>query len=387
MLTGAPPFTFDNSLSVMMAHVQDAVPSVSKFSKNRIPPHLELAITRLLQKDPARRYATMADALSALFNAKNPGQFNNKFLLLAIAIVSTLMLIAAAYFYYSSNIENQSSKGSEGSSQQQQQQQQQQEKVSDLTKLHSQQIEPSSIDREWMNGWKTYSNQKTIKIPKTQISQSGLKAIANIKGLEALSLEKCKRVDSAGIAELKNLKLRFLNLSGTSIDDHASETIMAIPTLERLYLNDTDVTTNFCEKISISRNLKQLRLGTTKIDGSALAYLANIKSLVDLEISGDDISGKLNELALAHLVSLNLKGVNLSPGDIDAVTKLRDLTTLNVSSTLINDQILLKLAALPNLRTLIAKRCINIHETGIAAFKKAAPNCELILTEEQSYQK
>ncbi len=64
MVTGAPPFT-GSTLTVMQAQVEEAPPPI----RDRVPecpPELEAAILRMLAKDPADRFPSMAEAKVAL---------------------------------------------------------------------------------------------------------------------------------------------------------------------------------------------------------------------------------------------------------------------------------------------------------------------------------
>ena len=64
MVTGVPPFT-GSTLTVMQAQVEDTPPPI----RDRVPecpPELEAAILRMLAKDPADRFPSMAEAKAAL---------------------------------------------------------------------------------------------------------------------------------------------------------------------------------------------------------------------------------------------------------------------------------------------------------------------------------
>jgi hypothetical protein len=64
MLTGAQPFS-GTSYAVMRGHIEDPVPDVLA-SRPDCPPNVAAAVSRMLAKHPADRFASMSDALSAM---------------------------------------------------------------------------------------------------------------------------------------------------------------------------------------------------------------------------------------------------------------------------------------------------------------------------------
>ncbi len=55
LITGRLPFTADTAISLLMKHSREPVPAPSQFNKS-VPPGLEAALLKALQKDPAERY-------------------------------------------------------------------------------------------------------------------------------------------------------------------------------------------------------------------------------------------------------------------------------------------------------------------------------------------
>ncbi|HKG24589.1 MAG TPA: protein kinase [Thermomicrobiales bacterium] len=66
LLTGRLPFTGDNPLAVMLAHVQDVPPAPSELAPNPVPPALDAIVLRALAKDPKDRYLGAAEMAYAL---------------------------------------------------------------------------------------------------------------------------------------------------------------------------------------------------------------------------------------------------------------------------------------------------------------------------------
>ena len=55
MLTGRPPFAYDNPVKVMIAHASEEVAPLRQFN-TEIPLELEDIVLRCLEKDPEHRY-------------------------------------------------------------------------------------------------------------------------------------------------------------------------------------------------------------------------------------------------------------------------------------------------------------------------------------------
>jgi serine/threonine-protein kinase len=71
MLTAHAPFEKANEMATMMAHISEAVPAMGITAPDLLlPAGLETIVMQCLQKDPARRFASMDDLLAAL---KLPG--------------------------------------------------------------------------------------------------------------------------------------------------------------------------------------------------------------------------------------------------------------------------------------------------------------------------
>jgi serine/threonine-protein kinase len=65
MLTGYPPFDADTPLAILMKHLNDPLPLPSKLDPN-LPPSFEQIVLKALAKDPADRYQSAADMLTAV---------------------------------------------------------------------------------------------------------------------------------------------------------------------------------------------------------------------------------------------------------------------------------------------------------------------------------
>lgn len=65
MLTGRVPFEGDSAISVALKHVQEKLVPPSRYN-NAIPPMLEAAVMKALEKDPTKRFASIGEMISDL---------------------------------------------------------------------------------------------------------------------------------------------------------------------------------------------------------------------------------------------------------------------------------------------------------------------------------
>lgn len=65
LVTGQKPFTADTPMAMVLKHVTDEIPRPTRIDR-RIPPFVEQAILRAVQKDPADRYASMGEFADVL---------------------------------------------------------------------------------------------------------------------------------------------------------------------------------------------------------------------------------------------------------------------------------------------------------------------------------
>ncbi|MGB8223041.1 MAG: protein kinase [Polyangiales bacterium] len=95
MITGTPPFTGQNHFQLLYQHGNEAPDPPSQRSKKaRIPSHVESAVLRALEKNPADRFASMDDFCAALEGPTTPPRARTVGLpLLAVAVVAGVTFV------------------------------------------------------------------------------------------------------------------------------------------------------------------------------------------------------------------------------------------------------------------------------------------------------
>ena len=165
----------------------------------------------------------------------------------------------------------------------------------------------------------------------TQVTDAGLKELAELKNLQALDLSQNNLVTDAGLKELAGLK-----------------------SLQKLTLHDTKVTDAGLKELAGLKNLQTLDLSRTKVTGVRLKELAGLKNLQTLYVYDAPVTDTgLKELA-----------------------GLKNLQTLHFGNTQVTNVGLKELAELKSLQTLYLERT-QVTDAGLKELQKALPGCRI----------
>jgi serine/threonine protein kinase len=314
LLTGRPPFVCDNSLALMLAHVNQPPPSLSEVSLRTFPLQIELAVAKLLEKNPADRFATIEDVGLAFAGKTIPQQrFGKRLRTIPFLVPSviTLALISLASFValrthvdppgQSKNIES-----------------------------HRVPRNLSNEEIDIFNRLQSDPMTSSVDLTNKKISDLGMKALSGLRFVERVNLSGCYRLTDMGLKYLVGWPLRFLSVKGTQLTDDGMQAISSISTLESLDLSDTDVSNAGCRLLRRLSKLRALRLSRTSINGNALKSIAKLTDLEELLLNGDDISGHLGALEPLQLRELQMMAAGLNDQDLENVSKMKSFDYLRM---------------------------------------------------------
>lgn len=152
------------------------------------------------------------------------------------------------------------------------------------------------------------------------IDDSDMIQLAEMPRLKSLTVAD-SQVTSVGFASLKNLRLEQLIVSGTKIDDSAMNYLAGSTELRVLQLDETQITNKAVEFIAGHfPALEELDLSSTSINDHAVPFLAKLQHLSDLDLSNTYVTdASIPVLArMTQLRTLNLVHV---PSDQPSVSK------------------------------------------------------------------
>ena len=403
-LTGHPPFLGDSSMSIMLQHMNDAPAALREASLGKdFPDALESVVQQLLEKEPEKRYASMAEAKQALEKAASacsmgksfqktifPSDNNQKRRIAAWVgtVLGGIALTAGVTYYFFSML----APGDQ------------------LGPQVKQELIIPSIDEDYGDrAIKEYLAVDDHNLARSfdsgahgfkVMTDKGLAAISKMPNLSSLTLTNCGNITAEGLKNLWNVpKLAHLDMKGTSIGDNSLDVIVQIKPLLDLTLNRTDVhqrglemlaktrlhalsvcTINLdedgCKAISAIKSLQGIKTSNNHRIGEGVAYLAKLPRLdyLDLEntnLDDDQIQSLSGAMRLRTLI---LGRTHITDTGMRSLSHLKNLERLFLNSTYISDQSLDSLSSLKSLSYLNLHHC-KISKAALEKFRKNMPDC------------
>jgi serine/threonine protein kinase len=404
-LTGCPPFSGDNSMSILMKHLNDAPSSLKEASLGRaFPDGLEFVVRKLLEKDPQRRYASMSEAKQALENAldrkssataapKTKDNAGNRQKAVWTATISGgVVLITLVLYGFWMLLGTSESIGPKV-------------KEEGLIQEMDNDFGDKAIE-EYLaqNEHRFFPEMDTGLHDFKLMTDKGLKLIAQMPNLRTLILTNCGNITADGLKYLwKEPQLQHLELTGTAIGDNAIPVIVQMKPLLSLNLSKTsvhpeglkllsqtklntllvgniDLDEAGCEAIAQIKSLQKLSLGKNTRVADGLKYIVTLPHLEALDLTNTRLTDKdLKELPRSkRLNKLYLSDNHITDAGIKTIAHIQSLENLFLDSTRIDDAALTELLKLKELRYLNLYGC-KIDPSAIAKFGIERPECKVDL--------
>lgn len=247
----------------------------------------------------------------------------------------------------------------------------------------------------------------TITGPNVQFTVRGVKQLVGIETLTELSIDGWKLTDEqlkeltafknltslhistegltdAGIKELSSFKkltaLRLFGRTGVTNSPPAwLKHVAALTNLTSLHLVYVDLLEEGLKELAALKNLTALTTFGCRISDEGMKELAAFKKLKSLSLQ-EGVTGKgYRELAaLPELRELVVRNVPIEVDEaVQGIVAIKTLNRLVLSSSLVTDQELERLTALPNL-TELDITFAKVTPAGVEKFQKARPKCKVL---------
>lgn len=246
--------------------------------------------------------------------------------------------------------------------------------LSKLKSLEILRINSWNITDEGIEYLLPLENLKELDLRESKISDRGLKHLSKLKSLQILWVGSGTITDE-GVEHLLPLeKLRELALGGwgdnvTDITDEGLRQLANLKSLEILRIHSRKITDEGIEYLLPLENLKELELGKTKISDQGLKHISKLKSL---EFLNPGYGASIGDEGVSYLTSLkNLKGLRLGGSQISNeglkhLSKLKSLEYLDLSfAKSFTDEGVSYLVSLENLKELNLRGTKNSSGTNI----------------------
>lgn len=218
-----------------------------------------------------------------------------------------------------------------------------------------------------------------LSLPNCFLSDDDVMLISKNKNLRSLDLSKTG-IGDKGVASLKNSKIEALWLRGNPrVTDNCIDTLVTMPNLKKLSVNDTQITDKGYEKISKIKKLEWLDLSTTKGTGDGLRYIGQMPRLEVLHIEGGPfgLNGiknlsklKLKSLSSNHdksindqclivmskqwpnLESLHIASVSITRTGLECIDNFKQMKNLNLNANALKDDDVMPILRMPKIISL-----------------------------------
>jgi Leucine-rich repeat (LRR) protein len=215
---------------------------------------------------------------------------------------------------------------------------------------------------------------RQLVLDKTSVQGPGLKSLAGLTRLEVLQTS-CAPTDE-DVAPLRGLvSLRYLAFSGTRLTDRGLAHLKGLTTLKGLLLvgdPSRDITSAGLVHLQGMRQLERLSLsGTSVTNLEPLSRLSQLTG-IDLDDTPIDDEGLAVIAGLPRLELLSLARTKVTDAGLAHLAGLKSLTNLDLSGTKVTDAGLVHLAGLKQLKSLDLSGT-KVTPAGVGISLKASP--------------
>ncbi len=349
VLTGKPPLQADTMIQTMFMHLNTRPPALVQKAEGKVfPVGLEYVVQKCLEKEPSRRYQTMYELKLDLIKILAEQSIKEqKFLPPAkkkrspnlsecLQIVfATFVFLAAGYsivqqFAMHALVERREEEALTT----------EKKLTSALQELDSQPLE--GITAEAFTLQEIAQRKDSIDFPGMVADDAALKLLEGNVRIRSLGL-RSSNISPTGFKHLQFPNLQRLDLQDNEISVELLDAITHLPELNSLSLSTTTLTDLDLMQISKINKLTALNLTRTRITDKGCKILAGMTSLQELHISANlQISDTgVSELKnLKNLQLLDLNHTSVTDTGIASLKLLPNLTDLILDSTHVTDGVL-----------------------------------------------
>ncbi len=232
---------------------------------------------------------------------------------------------------------------------------------------------------------------KHVDLSLSRISDRGLRSLRTAPGIVDLNLYYAEQITDEGLSAIKGWKhLKSLNLRGTKITDTTLEFLATVPSLHSLDVGFAEITDVGLDHLASVPSLRELTIGGNKLTDDGVQLLRQLPQLTYLDLSG------------FQRTDSGLWSISLTENGVESIATLTELKELRLGGLSISARSLAKLKSLDKLERLSLHRCkrvgddavpslsgftrlkaldvkdTSMTEQGIAALRKALPQCQIL---------
>jgi beta-lactamase regulating signal transducer with metallopeptidase domain len=217
-------------------------------------------------------------------------------------------------------------------------------------------VQPSGPVKDWDLLVSEISQNKVPGLALASATDSDLKRLADLVGLQSLDLKNSGRVTDTGVAHLAGLtRLLLLDLEGTKITDAGLEHLRGLSELQYLRLKSTPVTDAGLAYLKGLTGLSALNLQDTGITDVGLEHLKGLTRLQALDVSGTRVTdaGMVHVKGLTRLQKFTANDTRITDAGLVPLQGLTGLKAVELADTQVTDAGLEHLKGLTGLEDLV----------------------------------
>jgi|ERR1700722_12055684 len=225
-----------------------------------------------------------------------------------------------------------------------------------------------------------------VRFVQKKLHGARLGQLRTIQGLSTLVVSLCGVIRTEQLREIGTIdSLEHLDLSGTELDESDFSWLAQFPRLKWLSLSGSSVDDKCLDPLSELPLLEHLDLGRAKINDEAVQSLWSFSRLKTLILAGCDIGDRAwrGMASCQNLSFLHVPNTRLTDAGVETIVSQSELGGLSIRSLVlrnceITDKSIVRLSSVANLQVLDLWGTA-VTANGVAFMKETRPRCKVIV--------
>ncbi len=381
-LTGTPPFQGATALDVIFQQINSKAPSLTDRSTDEFPTSLRQIVSQALQKDPDKRFQSMAEMRDQLVGVEipKPGtkpsqggkdqtpksttrQMSQAVLWCCVILFVFTILTSGFLIWQQEQAKHafEQAKILEEKAVQE----------NNAQKLQADQnLNANDLAREYIRRNRAHPNPDEPRHVRLRGEPCTDKALDEFGTGRAdsdwIDIEE-SYVKGPGLAYLIRYPVNNLSLNGSSVSDRVFLELIHMPYLAELQIDSSEIT-NAGLKQLVGTKLRRISVRSDKITDEGMGNIADIRTLNTVQCGRNWL---ITDLGYAHLKklpllkSLDVQENRVTEKSASVIAQLKGLDNINLQNTTITDAGLKEVSTLPKLTSIGLTECKNISPASL----------------------
>lgn len=348
MLTGRVPFDGGTAMEILGKHANEKLPRLSDLDPDcQASPAIESVVAKCLEKEPDRRFQSMADLAAALKSIDHQNReseparsHGNRFKRVGVGVATVSALLVVGVLLY---VQYRGESGREEAIRSKQ----------IARKAENERVQNASAR---FNQVFTYHSDNQYWSPVGQVTDDDLVALSKYRSKEVKSIwffsdtldGLADSVSKRGWQALSHMPLERLHFQNVAIDDAVLRYVAKITSLQTLIFNEDSISDRGVEYLANSPSLQSLSFFGVPLTDESGKYFRTMKTLRTLSL----VSSNFGDQGVEYLKNTDISDLNLDDSKItdecaQSLSQMRNLKALRLGRTQFTGSGIRKLKRLP----------------------------------------